>query len=150
MSTPSSNASSAKAAGFTLHPVLAADCAIIGDLAICRVLLMKNARFPWLVLVPKRENLRELHDLSASEYLIVMEEIRSVSSRFSALTGAHKMNVAALGNMVPQLHIHVIARFTDDAAWPQPVWNSGISATPYSTQELGELIASYRQNLGLC
>lgn len=150
MSTPSSSASSAKTGGFSLHPQLAADCAVIGDLPLCRVLLMNNARFPWLIAVPRREGLRDLHDLSPSQYLTAMEEIRHISSHMAAITDAHKMNVAALGNMVPQLHIHIIARFRHDAAWPQPVWNASLASLPYSTMELRDLVALYRRNLGAC
>lgn len=114
---------------FTLHPKLAADCIPLGDLPICRVLLMNNRHFPWLVLVPQREGARELFDLTEADYAGVMEEIRQATQALAEITRAHKMNVAALGNIVPQLHIHIIARFPQDAAWPQPVW--GAASAPY-------------------
>lgn len=107
---------------FSLHPQLAADTAHIGNLDVCRVLLMNNQHFHWLILVPMRDNIRELHDLDEGDYFKVMEEVRMVSKKLAAHTKAHKMNVAALGNVVPQLHIHIIARFMDDPAWPKPVW----------------------------
>ncbi|MDE3060319.1 MAG: HIT domain-containing protein, partial [Pseudomonadota bacterium] len=106
---------------FTLHPKLAQDTVSVGDLPVCRALLMNDSRFPWLILVPKRDGLRELFDLEIADYPAIMEEVRYTAERFAALTGAYKMNVATLGNMVPQLHIHIIARQTSDAAWPQPV-----------------------------
>ncbi len=117
--------------GFTLHPQLAADTFVVGDLPLCRVLLMNNRHFPWLILVPMREAKRELFDLSTEDYPLAMSEVRSVSEQFCTLTSADKINVAALGNMVPQLHIHIIARYTRDAAWPSPVWNAPVTAEPY-------------------
>lgn len=92
---------------------------------------MDNQHFPWLVLVPMQDGKRELYDLSPADYTGVLQEVRNVAQIFSALTGAHKMNIAALGNQVPQLHIHIIARHLRDAAWPNPVWNSGVKAAPY-------------------
>lgn len=83
---------------------------------------MNNQHFHWLILVPMRENIRELHELDDADYSKVMEEVRNVSKKLASHTGAHKMNVAALGNIVPQLHIHIIARFENDPAWPKPVW----------------------------
>ena len=119
----------------TLHPQLAADTIHIKDLTLCRVLLMNNRHFPWLILVPMREGLRELFDLAEDDYHTSMSEVRQVSQQFAKLTNAHKMNVAALGNSVPQLHIHIIARYMHDAAWPQPVWNSALKAEPYTASE---------------
>ncbi|MDX1975500.1 MAG: HIT domain-containing protein [Rickettsiales bacterium] len=124
---------------FTLHLQLAADTIPLGDLPHCRVLLMNNANFPWLILVPRRDGLRELFDLG-TDYDAVMQEVKQVSEQFAAYTKADKINVAALGNMVPQLHIHIIARFKGDAAWPNPVWNSGIDPLQYSSQQAQSLI----------
>ena len=115
---------------FALHPRLAADTLAVGDLALSRALLMRDARFPWLILVPRRAGLREFTDLPAGERAALMEEIASASRALQAETGADKLNVGALGNMVEQLHVHVVARFAADAAWPGPVWGSG-AAAPY-------------------
>jgi diadenosine tetraphosphate (Ap4A) HIT family hydrolase len=115
---------------FELHPRLTADSFAIGDLPLCRVLLNNDARFPWCILVPRLAGLRDLHDVPASERLQLFAEIEQVSTTLQALGPTDKMNVAALGNMVLQLHVHVIARRTSDAAWPQPVWNAG-AAQPY-------------------
>lgn len=132
---------------FELHPQLAKDCLPVLDLKICRVLLMNNSNFPWLVLVPMRENMREIFDLSNEDYALVMEEIRTVSHKFSEFTRADKMNVAALGNMVPQLHIHIIARFKNDAAWPNPVWNSGVDGKNYEPEKSNDIIKQLRSLL---
>ena len=115
---------------FALHPRLAADTLPVGDLPLCRVLLMGDARFPWLILVPRRPGLREFGDLPAEERAALMEEICTASRALQDETGAEKMNVGALGNAVAQLHIHVVARSSGDAAWPGPVWGSG-AAEPY-------------------
>ena len=132
---------------FALHPQLKADTLEVVELSLCRVLLMNNSHFPWLILVPRREGLRELFDLPALEYDAVMREVREVSVRLQKFTRADKMNVAALGNVVPQLHIHVIARFARDAAWPQPVWNCGAPALPYDAATMKNLASQLRDLL---
>ena len=129
---------------FTLHPTLEADTLPIGDLPLCRVLLMNNANFPWLILVPRRAHLRELFDLEPHEYAEAMQEIRMVAEKLAAHTQAHKMNIAALGNIVPQLHIHIIARFQNDAAWPAPVWNSAAAPRTYTQAEADKIIGEMR------
>jgi diadenosine tetraphosphate (Ap4A) HIT family hydrolase len=131
---------------FALHPQLAADTITLGDLPACRVLLMNNRHFLWLVLVPRRAALREIFDLSPDESKEVMLEIRAIAQKFSKVTNAHKMNVAALGNMVPQLHIHIIARFAEDAAWPQPVW--GAASEPYAPDALAVIVKTITPALG--
>lgn len=136
--------SSVSSDNFSLHPKLAADTLPIGDLALCRVQLMNNKQFPWLILVPRRKGLRELFDLASEDYAAVMEEVRWVATAFASHTKAHKMNIAALGNMVPQLHIHIIVRFTSDAAWPNPVWNSGAQSIAYSAAEIEEKLHQFR------
>jgi diadenosine tetraphosphate (Ap4A) HIT family hydrolase len=115
---------------FRLHPQLGADTFPLGDLPLCRCLLMDNAHFPWLILVPRSPNLRELTDLGASDRHRLMDEIALASSALQAEFTPDKLNVAALGNQVPQLHLHVIARFASDACWPAPVW--GGPRIPYA------------------
>ena len=122
---------------FELDPRLAADTAEIGRLLLCRVLLMNDRNFPWLVLVPQKPALREIHELAESEQQLLVREISHVSSRLQTESGATKMNIAALGNQVPQLHIHVIARFDGDPAWPAPVWGR-IPPSAYPADELEE------------
>ena len=115
---------------FSLHEKLAADCEFLGDMTVSRVLLMRDHRFPWAILVPRLAGLRDVHDLPRDQALGVFDEVGAVSRALAAGFGAEKINVAALGNQVPQLHIHVIARYAADAAWPGPVWNAGAVAAP--------------------
>ncbi|MBV9418505.1 MAG: HIT domain-containing protein [Alphaproteobacteria bacterium] len=107
---------------FELHPRLAADTAYVVDWPLCRVLLMNDARYRWLVLVPRIADAIEIHDLSVSDRRLLIEEIARASEVLKRLTGAKKINTGALGNVVPQLHVHVLARNEGDPAWPGPVW----------------------------
>ena len=124
---------------FELYPQLATDTIEVDRWDCCRVLLMNDANYPWLVLVPRREGLAELHDLDSTDWLTCMSEIARASRTLQCLVGAHKMNVAALGNVTRQLHIHVIARFAVDAAWPKPVWGQ-VPAEPYGKAALAERV----------
>lgn len=110
---------------FALDPRLAAETLPVGDLPVSTVLLVDDARFPWFMLVPRRPALRELTDLSVPDYGAVMDELRLALRVMTRLMGPDKVNVGALGNIVPQLHLHVVARFRSDVAWPGPVWGSG-------------------------
>jgi len=107
---------------FLIHPRLAADAIELGQWPLCRLLLMNDGRFPWLILVPARRDTREIYDLAAPDRILLIEEIAQASALMQKAFRADKMNVAALGNQVPQLHIHVIARFLGDPAWPNRVW----------------------------
>ncbi len=117
---------------FEVHHQLLDDCFVLGDAEFCRVLLMNDARFPWLILVPRITGLRDIHEVPPNRRLILFDEIEAASKALSALVATDKVNVAALGNQVPQLHIHVISRSTTDAAWPGPVWGSG-DLIPYDS-----------------
>lgn len=132
---------------FSLHPRLEADCFHVGDLALSRVLLMNDARFPWLILVPRRPEVRELHDLGPDDQAALWAEIDAASRVFNRLIHPRKLNVAAIGNMVPQLHVHVVARFEDDAAWPAPVWGFG-TREPYDEDESSGFIGLLQRELG--
>lgn len=112
---------------FSLHEKLAEDCEALGDLALCTALLMRDDRFPWTILVPRIGGLRDFHDLPRKQVATLFEEIDAVSRALIDEFGAEKINVAALGNQVPQLHVHVIGRFVHDVAWPGPVWNAGVA-----------------------
>lgn len=127
---------------FVLNPTLEKDTFFVADLPLSRLLLMNDARFPWLILVPRREGMRELVDLMPGDQDQLLREINSVSRCLQQLFKPDKLNVAALGNMVPQLHIHIIARFASDAAWPKPVWGIG-TAQAYGGNEK-ELIERIR------
>ncbi len=131
---------------FELHADLQRDCFVIGDLPLCRVLAMNDATYPWFILVPRRTGLRELYDLPDAERAQFMHEstvfARLVAREFSA----DKMNVAALGNVTPQLHIHHIVRYIGDPAWPSPVWGKH-PAKPYNTSARAELTRRVQQCL---
>ena len=120
---------------FALHPRLAADTALVCDWPLSRILLMNERRFPWLILVPRQAGLTELFDLDQKARTQIIAEIANVSQRLKSWAKADKINVAALGNQVPQLHVHVIARKIGDPALPNPPWNAG-NAIPYDKAEL--------------
>lgn len=132
---------------FILDPRLAAETVPLGELALCEVLLMDDARFPWLILVPQKAELTEIIDLTDGERTTLMDDITDASRALKAVTDCHKLNVAALGNQVRQLHVHVIARFETDAAWAAPVWGKG-ARVPYETKAREDLIAKLQQALG--
>jgi diadenosine tetraphosphate (Ap4A) HIT family hydrolase len=134
------------ATGFRLHPQLARDTVEIGDLPLSRVLLMRDANYPWLILVPRKPDLTELIDLDGAEQRQVMTEIDRAARALRALTRCHKLNVAALGNAVAQLHVHVIARFRDDPAWPKPVWGV-VPSRAYEGDELETFKAALHAGL---
>lgn len=121
--------------GWHLHPQLADDTHPLAQFALCEVRLMDDANHPWLILVPRVENAVEVIDLDTAQQAQLMQEIDRASRALQAAVKPHKLNVAALGNVVPQLHIHVIARFHDDIAWPRPVWGMA-TAQPYSPELL--------------
>jgi diadenosine tetraphosphate (Ap4A) HIT family hydrolase len=109
--------------GWSLHPQLRADTAFVCDLPLSRLLAMNDANFPWLILVPRRPGASELFDLGA-EQAALADEIALVSRALKDETRCDKLNVAAIGNVVPQLHIHIVARSRADALWPKPVWGA--------------------------
>lgn len=121
--------------GWHLHPQLADDTHPLAQFALCEVRLMDDANHPWLILVPRVENAVEVIDLDAAQQAQLMQEIDRASRALLVAVKPHKLNVAALGNVVPQLHVHVIARFHDDIAWPRPVWGMA-TAQPYSPELL--------------
>ena len=130
-------------ADFALDPMLAGDTVPLEEWALGRVRLMNDAQYPWLILVPARPGLRDFHDLAPADLALATAEIARASKALQAAFDPVKINVAALGNMVPQLHIHVIARFTDDAAWPKPVW--GVRpAEPYDEAALAARLGDLR------
>lgn len=131
---------------FALDPRLAADTVLVTDLTLSRVLLINDQRFPWLILVPRREKMTELIDLSDLDVATLYGEVRLAGRALQDLTGADKLNVAALGNVVAQLHVHVIARSKRDAAWPKPVWGFG---TPelYEPQAQAAFVADIQRAL---
>ena len=134
------------AEAFELHERLAADTVEVERWPLSRVLLMNDASYPWLILVPQRPGLRDLHDLAEGDLPVMTAEIVRASRLLQDSLRPDKINVAALGNMVPQLHVHVIARFTDDAAWPKPVWGAA-PPRAYSEDELEARLAVLRATM---
>ena len=110
--------------GWSLHPQLHADTVAVCDLALSRLLAMNDANFPWLIVVPRRAGVSEIIDLGV-EQSVLMDELAKVSRALKDETRCDKLNVAAIGNVVPQLHIHVVARRKDDPLWPKPIWGVG-------------------------
>jgi diadenosine tetraphosphate (Ap4A) HIT family hydrolase len=131
---------------FELDPQLEADTFPVGITSLNRIVLMNDSRFPWLILVPERPDIREPFELTDEDQRTLMQESMITGKSLKALFNAHKLNIAALGNQVSQLHIHHIARFRTDAAWPRPVWGAG-AAEPYEAEALRERVALLREVL---
>ncbi len=131
---------------FSIDPRLAADTLAIGELPLSRLLLMDDARWPWLILVPRIAGARELIDLDGNDRNALMDEVTQVARTLESLHRPDKLNIAALGNVVPQLHVHVIARHVGDAAWPKPVWGQG-ERVPYDASAASTRITALREAL---
>ena len=134
---------------FALDPRLAADTVPVAELALCSVRLMDDQRFPWLILVPRRPGLAELDDLDAAARAVLIEEVARAGAALRAAVPCDKLNVGALGNIVRQLHVHVVARREGDAAWPGPVWGFA-SPARYVPERCKELSAALAARLGGC
>ena len=131
---------------YELHPQLAADTHPLAALDLCDLRLMDDANYPWLVLVPRLAGARELVDLDAGQRHRLTDEIDLAARALRTAVQPFKLNVAALGNLVPQLHVHVIARYTDDIAWPRPVWGAA-NARPYAPEEMIERVQALQRAL---
>lgn len=138
------------ATSFPIDPRLTENSMAICDLALSQLRLMNDARFPWLLLIPQRDGARELVDLPTDDQVLALADVNRACAALRATpwpTGrVEKLNVAALGNMVPQLHIHIIGRRSDDPAWPGPVWGVG-TAIQFDSDQLRPIIANLRQSL---
>lgn len=133
---------------FELHPQLAADTVLVGDLPLCRLLLMNDQQYPWTILVPRRAGLREIYELQESDQQRFWRESALLGRTLMTAFAGDKLNIGALGNMVPQLHIHHIVRFSGDPAWPAPVWGKH-PAQPYDSVALNERLHILRSLLDL-
>jgi len=133
-------------AEWSLHPQLARDTINIGDLPLCRALIINDANYPWLLLVPRRKGMVELIDLGEVERAQLMTEIARVAGALKDVTECDKLNIAALGNVVSQLHVHVIARREGDAGWPRPIWGAA-PAIAHDRGELERFIAALRDEI---
>jgi diadenosine tetraphosphate (Ap4A) HIT family hydrolase len=133
---------------WSLNRQLERDTINIGDLPLSRVLVIKDANYPWLLLVPRRPDAVEIIDLNEVEQAQLTTEINRVARALKGVTKPDKLNIAALGNVVPQLHIHIIARRTGDAAWPRPVWGV-VPAIAHDPREVEEFIGALRRQIWL-
>lgn len=133
-------------ADWSLHPQLARDTRPVGDLPLSRVLIIDDANYPWLLLVPRRAGIVELIELDEVERAQLMTETALVARALKDVTRCDKLNIAALGNVVPQLHVHIIARRKTDAAWPKPVWGV-VPASPHDAAELSRLLEALRPKI---
>jgi len=136
------------APAWSLHSRLQEDTIDIGDLPLCRVLVFKDAHYPWLLLVPRRPEAVEIIDLDEVEQAQLMTEISRVARALKEITKCDKLNIAALGNLVPQLHVHVIARRSSDAAWPRPVWGV-MPPLAHDAEEVQNFISALRRKIWL-
>lgn len=130
----------------TLDPRLASSSVFVCELGLCQVRLSQNGAFPWVLLIPQKNNVCEIWDLDPSEQQTLMHEIAYVSQVMRQLFNPDKMNIATLGNVVPQMHVHIIARYHSDGAWPNPVWNCGVSRD-YTDLELSQALDRIRAAL---
>ncbi len=133
---------------FQLHPRLEQDCIAIGRFELCRLLMMNDSQYPWFILVPERADLQEIYQLNKAERELLTEESSYLAENLAALYKADKMNIAAIGNMVPQLHIHHIVRYQVDKAWPAPVWGK-FDAVPYTERQIADNLTRIKAHLGM-
>jgi diadenosine tetraphosphate (Ap4A) HIT family hydrolase len=131
-----------------LHPQLENDCLVLGRLELCQVLLMRDANYPWCILVPDRENITEIHHLNEADQLQLMRESVRLSHALESVFSPDKLNIASLGNVVAQCHVHHVVRYQTDVAWPAPVWGR-VPAREYSDEALAEVVAAVKQSLSL-
>ena len=136
------------AAGWSLDPQLESDTVELGNLPLSRVLLINDANYPWLLLVPRRRGIVEIVELDEIEQSQLMGEIMQASRALKVVSACDKINIAALGNVVPQLHVHIIARSRSDAAWPKPVWGA-VQPRDYDSNTLDQLLGQLRKRLPL-
>ena len=125
----------------TIHPQLMQDCQLLGRFTLSHLLLMRDANYPWCILVPDRDDISEIHQLSETDQQQLLRESSLLSLAMESAFSPDKLNIAALGNVVPQLHLHHIARYRTDAAWPAPVWGR-VPAKPYLEYELEAVVHS--------
>ncbi|MFZ5789895.1 MAG: HIT family protein [Pseudomonadota bacterium] len=132
--------------GFVLHERLAQDTVAVADLGLSALLLMQERRWPWLILVPRRAGVSEIADLVPADRALLVEEIAAATRLLQALYRPDKVNVAAIGNLVPQLHLHVVARYRNDPVWPKPIWGQ-LPPEPYEKTALDDRLAELRHAL---
>ena len=125
---------------FKLHPQLEKDCIELGKFELCQLLLMNDSQFPWFILVPQRENVTEIYQLVPEEQITLIQESSYLAEKLAMIFNADKLNIAAIGNIVSQLHLHHVVRYRNDKAWAAPIWGK-FAAVPYTAQQLEDLKA---------
>lgn len=131
---------------FQLHPRLQEDCFIVGDLSLSRLLMMNDSRYPWFILAPRRLHITEIYQLTKNERQELMEESCLLAETMQALYMPDKLNIAAIGNLVAQLHLHHVGRFRTDPVWPAPIWGK-LPPEPYKAQLADSRLSGIRQRL---
>ncbi len=131
---------------FQLHPRLQEDCITVGRFDLCQLLIMNDSQYPWFILVPELIDMIEMYQLSRTERLMLTEESHYLAKNLAILFEADKMNIASIGNLVPQLHLHHIVRYQTDKAWPAPVWGK-LAPIPYTADQLTDTIIRVREQL---
>ncbi len=132
---------------FQLHPQLTQDCVEIGKFDLCRLLLMNDSQFPWFILVPEVADITEIYQLTAEQRKLLVEESSFLAKTLHTTYKADKLNIAAIGNLVPQLHVHHVVRYRTDKAWPAPVWGK-FPAVAYTQEELTSTVSLITNALG--
>jgi diadenosine tetraphosphate (Ap4A) HIT family hydrolase len=133
-------------AGFELHEQLAKDSHVLGDFPLCRLLLADDSQYPWFILVPRRAGIREIYELDETDRAQFWRESADLSRAAMQAFQGHKLNVAALGNAVPQLHVHHVVRYRHDPAWPTPIWGR-LPPKPYAADAMRTRIEALRAAL---
>jgi diadenosine tetraphosphate (Ap4A) HIT family hydrolase len=132
---------------FQLHPRLQQDCIVIGRFELCQLLMMNDSQYPWFILVPQKSDVTEIYQLTKLDRRLLIEESSFLTENLASIFQADKMNIAAIGNLVPQLHIHHVVRYQDDKAWPLPVWGK-FSAVQYTEQQINEILNLLKDRMG--
>ncbi len=127
-----------------IHPQLLKDCLVIGRFHLCHLLLMRDANYPWFILVPDRQDISEIYQLSEEDQAQLLKESSLLAEVLMGQFNGDKMNIAALGNIVPQCHVHHIVRYRNDSAWPAPIWGK-LAAKPYTEEALSELLFKLKE-----
>lgn len=131
---------------FQLHPRLQQDCFSVGQFTLSRILMMNDNQYPWFILVPQRKGIKEIYELSQSDRQLLMDESCLLAKKMVELYRPDKLNIAAIGNLVPQLHVHHVARYQTDIAWPGPIWGK-FPGSSYAGQTAELQIARLRESL---
>lgn len=132
---------------FQLHPRLQQDCFSVGQFKLSQLLMMNDSQYPWFILVPRRADIKEIHHLAAIDRQQLLAESCLLAEQLEKIYSPDKLNIAAIGNLVPQLHIHHVARYRTDKAWPAPIWGK-LPAQPYEESQARQAIAGLREALG--